>query len=291
VIQERDVVSRALDTLVEPLEGAPEPWQRIVEDARSGGPRRRRMISERARERLATTPSTQPRTVGIAAVAGMLAIAAFATLSLMPADSSRCSAGVLECAAAAVAGEGPVVHLNYWHDGEDPARPIDIWYDLERDLEYSRLFSGAKASEAWVGPLGIYVRTADGEIRQVATTPPGPGEYPSRPVVRSLGSYREMLRNGTATLHGVSTFNGRPVYLIDLPASEPVNPVTKKRDRVVQRIAVDRDSYKPVGWALAFGDRELPFNGGSPWFVIDSASFEARDPGMFVVPNRRRGNR
>jgi hypothetical protein len=162
---------------------------------------------------------------------------------------------------------------------------VEIWYDTDRSLHYTVVTNQAtgERSEGWVGPFGIYSRFR-GELRKVADKPPAADEYPSRSVVQFFGSYEQRLADGTAALHGEGRFAERDVYLIDFPAGSPVNPVPGARDRVTQRVAVDRETYQPLGWGLALGDRMLPFNGGPAWFTIESAEFEQRDSTMFEVP-------
>jgi hypothetical protein len=301
-----DELSEALELLVDEVEQRPDGWAKLLREAEAEAPPAASRLRSRPAWRLPYRLLHGRGALRLAAAGAVAATALFAAISLVPSSTSEgCSGGVLECAAAAIGGSGPIVHVTMVHAQGDVDPYIhDVWYDTETGFSYDTFRdkrSGAVVSEGWTTPDDVSIFRYKGKLRRLELKE---GDSPYAlvdPSVRYFGTFPDQLRNGTAELAGKATFRGRDVYLIDFPRDEPVNPVTGKRDRVMTRVVVDAETYEPLGTGFALrGGNPLPFaprvedlprvirevkGPADVSFLITFASFEQREPGMFDVPD------
>jgi hypothetical protein len=243
--------------------------------------RERRPLSWRCRV-VAAQPAAKRRWALRASLGAAVAVAvAFAVVSLVP--GGKGCGGVLACAAAAIGGDGPIVHMTFAYPGLSDTS--ESWYDTESGIEYWR--SPDSSVERWLEPSGDFYLRKDGKVTRLRRDVRSIDES----VVKFFGRYERELASGNATLVGEATFEGQEAYVIDLPFDDPVSPGTGEPSRVKARVWVDRDSYQPLAFALSVGGHILPRLDPvtqEPSTGVDarivSAQFEQREPGMFDVP-------
>jgi hypothetical protein len=279
-MNKRDTPFDLLELLVDPVEAPSDGWKRVLRDAgHSPVPLSRlrgRSLSP------VTRPSRPWRGRGafrVAAAVTAAGIAVFAALSLAP-SGKGCSASVLACAAAAIQGDGPVLHIVEETFAPVPGR-IEIWYDTESETSYSiNLRDGAPVMRVWSTPEADYVVDPNGTLKLTGDRNDPTLRYTLHPILKFFGSMEEQVRNGKARLAGESRFDGRDVYLIDFAFTDDTDPQGNVH-HIVYRIAVDKQTYEPVSWNWADGDG----HGETPTVArILEAEFGQRNPDMFVVP-------
>jgi hypothetical protein len=251
-----DIVSRALN---DPIDlAAPLGWADVEERARIRTRRPHVTLAPRLRSLRPRVNTTKQRWTFRASLAAGVAVAAAATVLFVPGNHPT----LLQRAAAAIPGSGPVIHVVWTEDvtqGEHkpfvldaqtgatsdiPLRPAEAWYDGERkSFRETQHFVDGSVLETW----------SNGSVSVDSTAGVGPAAAVNlTPIVRFFGRYEQALESGDATLDGTGTVDGHDVYFLIVDMKEPIYPTGSSKpipgSDWIERIAIDQQSYEPVAW-------------------------------------------
>jgi hypothetical protein len=178
--------------------------------------------------------------------------------------------------------------------GERSAKTLnirtEIWFDGTRGLEHSITWTNGTVSDDWLQtPEGVTSREGtvltcawiqahpveatrkrvscrlDGHNGTVPHNVPEPAPVIDPGLSGFLNGYQDALANGTARRVGEGTIDGRPVIWLELRLAQPRQPgADRTPDPIVQRVAIDRASYRPL--------LVRPLGGGASYQVVEIGS-------------------
>jgi hypothetical protein len=251
-----DILLRAMNEpiVLEPTLG----WADVQRRAHAHDPLRARL--PRLQALRPRTNTTKQRWGFRASLAAGVALAAAAAVLFVPGNHPT----ILQRAAAAIKGDGPVIHV-VWSDdlslatlapvtldvqtgatAPAPPYPAEAWYDTKTHAfkETDRYLNGHDES-VW----------SNGKISVDSTVGVGPAQVAKIPaLVEFFGRYEQALQNGDATLDGTGSVDGHDVYFLIVDLKQPIYPTGSStpipQSDWVERVAIDQQTYEPVTWYI-----------------------------------------
>jgi hypothetical protein len=148
----------------------------------------------------------------------------------------------------------------------------EIWYDGERGLKHTITWTNGTVSDdlletpegvtsqdgpvytcAWIQAHPVEATRArlscrlDGDNGTVPHNVPEPAPIIDPGLSGFLNGYQDALANGTARRVGEGTVDGRPVIWLEMSLAQQRPPgADRTPDPIEQRVAIDRESYRPL---------------------------------------------